>query len=187
MSFLEKFSDLDANIIVMLPYRAGFWLSHADRDGGNDAQKDEMRALTRAISGRSSGNSQSEFVNEVISQTYLRKDEWPEWGAGIEGVPGECRQVAALLPEHLPDEDVRAYKLCILGIATDVAKAFREFDRQVSIPMQILTHLKIKMDQVVGAITGREYESEALLNISYQEDIALSKLSSALKIEMAPE
>ena len=68
-------------------------------------------------------------------------------------------------------------------IATEVAKAFREYDEEATSFQMFMTNIKIKIDTFIGLITGKEYESESLLNISYKEDLALAKLSQSLQLD----
>ena len=59
--------------------------------------------------------------------------------------------------------------------------AFREFDTYAALPTRIWTAFKLRLDKIVGKFRGESYETEKLLNISYEEDLMLAKLADALR------
>lgn len=181
MAFLEKFSDDEKKLLASLPYRAGYWVSQADAEGGDYAEVKERAALEQIIRRKAEGMFESAFVHEVMVEAFEHKDEWEQWGSDIDTVPEECRKAVTLIAEKLSPGEVEAFRQNIMVICTQVARAFREFDEKIALPVRIWTKIKIGLDKVIGLITRQEYISEELLNISYEEDVALSRLAEALR------
>lgn len=183
MAFLEQFSEADRQLMVRLPYRAGLWVSASDSTGDQQADAQEHKALADIIERRARGMFKSAFVHEVLAETYGQKEHWREWGDMLDQVPAECSRVGALLEDKLLPHDMAGYQQTIMIIARDVARAFREFDQNSSAAERFMTTLRIQIDKLIGAVRGEQYESESLLNISVQEDLALGTLSEALKVK----
>lgn len=181
MAFLEQFSAAEKALIVALPYRAGLWISLSDSTGGARADARELKALSDIIETRARGMFRSAFVHEIVAETHGRKGEWPNWADVIDRVPDEARHAVKLLEGKLMARDVDAYRHTVMAIAQDVARAFREHDENASLGGRIMTMVRIKLDQAIGVLRGEQYESEALLNISEKEDMALGRLAAALR------
>lgn len=187
MAFLEQFSEQEKALLTALPYRAGLWISMADNDGGGAASAVEMLALSNIIEFRARGMFRSAFVHEVIAETYAHRLEWSKWGEGLGRVPAECRRAVEIMGPRLMTHDCDAYCQTVMAISRDVAKAFREFDENTGVRGRLMAGLRIKIDGIIGAIRGEEYESQSLLNISEKEDIALGTLATALRRDPAPQ
>jgi hypothetical protein len=187
MAFLEKFTDEHQDLLVSLPYRAGLWVSCADDEGGNEAHEAEKEALAEIIKKKSAGMFESAFIHEVMAETYTRKDDWRVWGSQIESTEEDCKKAMKIMANTLSKRDLDAYKANIMFIATEVAVAFREFGAKEAIPVKLWTMFKINIDKILGAFTGKKFESESLLNISYEEDLVLAKLSEALRVDVDDE
>lgn len=125
---------------------------------------------------------ESAFVHEVMAETCTRNGDWDEWAKQLENTVDDCEKVAGFLSEKLSRHDQDAYKANIMFIATEVAKAFREFGAREPLPVKLWSFIRIWLDKLLGLLTGQRYESEALLNISYEEDLALAQLSKALRV-----
>lgn len=180
MAFLEQFDDIEKDLLVMLPYRAGLWVSKSDNAGGNESSSDEVSELHKIIAQKAKGMFESAFVHEVMIETCAREKQWPDWSSDLDNVPEECKKMVAIVEAKLSRHDMDAYKHNVMFIATEVAKSYREFDVNMALPVRVFTCFKIAVDKMFGKIRGVTYESEDLLNISYEEDIALSQLSTAL-------
>lgn len=181
MAFLEQFSAAEKSLIVALPYRAGLWVSQSDQTGGRRADALEHQALGRIIEGRVKGGFKSTFVHEVMKEVFARRGDWAGWASVLDRVPDECREAVALLQPRLMATDMTAYRHGIMSIARDVAMAYREHDESVSTMARLMTDLRIGTDKLIGMIRGEAYMSEALLNISEKEDMALGALAAGLK------
>ena len=181
MAFLERFTPDERELLVSLPYRAGLWISQADSTGGGAADHDELDALETIIGRQAKGMFHSAFVHEVMVELYRNQEHWPRYARDTDSVLADCDRAVALIGEKLPEHDLAAYRLTLMLIGTEVAKAFREYDNGPSLLGALWSGFKLRFDAFVGAVRGRPYEKEILLNISYQEDIALSKLAVALR------
>lgn len=182
MAFLEEFAEDEQALLVSLPYRAGVWVSQADNEGGKRAEHAELEALKKIIHQKSSGMFESAFVHEVMVETVTREEQWKSWAEDTDNIEIDCIKAAQLLGRKMSLRDQDAYRQNVMFIATEVARAFREFGRKDPLPVVLWTLVKIQMDKLVGLFTGQRYESADLLNISYEEDIVLAKLSKALRV-----
>lgn len=184
MAFLEEFSQSERDGIVALPYRVGLWVSHSDSSGGSDADEKELQALETAISGMTKGMFESAFVHEVLAETFLRRDEWRSWSGNIQGVPEDCRAVMAVLQSKgVEQRDYETYQRMLMQIGLQVARAFREYDAHEPFWAGVMRRLGVWIDRLLGTAHGEQYIAEDLLNISYEEDVALNKLARALRGE----
>jgi hypothetical protein len=184
MAYLKEFSKEDADLLVALPYRVGLWVSSSDNTGGGDADEKELEALQQTITGIVHGMFESAFVHEVMAETFLRRDEWRGWGMNLRDIPGECKNAVALIQGKLPQRDVDAYKRILMHIGVEVAKAFREYDSSEPLLSRVIRMISIGIDRLLGTIHGEKYVSSQLLNISYEEDLALNTLAQALRGEV---
>ncbi len=181
MAFLEKFAPDERELLVSLPYRAGLWISVSDQTGGIHADDKEANALGEIIREKASGMFESAFVHEVMADVCDRRSGWNSWTNDLDKVPDECGRVVELISKKLSSRDLDSYRHNIMAIAIEVARAFREFDKNTPLFSRLWTKLRIWLDKVVGVTKGVTYESEDLLNVSFEEDLALAKLSDALK------
>ncbi len=182
MAFLEQFSAGERDLIVSLPYRAGLWVSALDSTGGRQANEQETKALEAIIHRKGRGMFESAFVHEVMVDAITRRDEWKDWAHRLDSVVGDCEKAVVLIGKKLIRRDVDAYRQNIMHITVEVAKAFREFDLKESVLVRLWACIRLALDKMIGIARGEEYESEALLNISYEEDIALSKIAMSLGV-----
>lgn len=181
MAYLEKFEKNERDEIVRLPYLAGLWVSDQDETGGRQSSFKERLAMIDIIKEKSTGMFDSAFVHEVMADLFLQKESWPEWTYDEEHLFQSLEAVPPKVLEKLSAQDARVYAQNIMDVAYGVADAYREFDDSVSFGTKMFTKLKLKIDKILGMLTKQDFESERLLNISIEEDIALGKLSAALQ------
>ena len=167
-------------MLVALPYRAGLWVSGADKTGNPAADNKEMATLEKIINGMGHGTFESAFAHEVMAETFTRRNDWKNWATGLESVPDSCEKAVAAIAGKLGAHDLDGYRQNIMNIGMEVANAFREFDSSTPLPVRAWTYAKLALDRLIGALSGQEYESNDILNISYSEDMALAKLAAAL-------
>lgn len=184
MAFLKEFNRDEHDMLVSLPYRVGLWVSSSDATGGTDSDSQEVQALERAINGIVQGMFESAFVHEVMGETFLRKDEWRVWGANVQTVPTDCVAAIKFMQGRLPARDIDAYRHILMQIGLDVARAFREYDKSEPLFYRMIRGISIAVDRLFGIMHGEKYVSEDLLNISYEEDVALNELAKALRGEV---
>lgn len=183
MAFLEKFSNADKELLIALPYRVGVWLSRIDDIGGEDSDYSEQRSLKEIIYKKGRGMFESAFVHEVLAETCTREKDWPLWETKVENVLDECLKAKGILHSQLEQRDVDAFILTLMDVAIEVAVAYREFDNEAGHAEKFFTNIKIMIDKLIGIFARQSYISERLLNISYKEDVGLSKLAHALGID----
>ena len=185
MAFLEQFEDEDKKLIVSLPYRVGVWVGSVDEVGGAKANFEEISALERIITEQSKGMFESAFVHEVMSETFACQDNWKAWSENLDNVPTECTQAVEKIASKLAEKDVDAYRANVMGIGLEVAKAFREFDAEETFFVKLVIKFKLFVQAMARIITrDRSFDQVSALNISYEEDMALTKLSEALHPEV---
>lgn len=183
MAFLEHFSKVDRELLVALPYRVGAWLSAVDGEGGEQSDYHEKKSLREIIYKKGRGMFESAFVHEVMSETCARESEWGAWSRRLSDVLKECQKARELIARDLEERDVEAYALAVMDVAVEVAVAYREFDATASTPQKFSANFSILIDKLIGLITREKYISDRLLNISYKEDLGLSKLAVALELQ----
>jgi len=180
MAFLEQFSDEEKKLLVSLPYRAGIWISTVDRSGGAESKKAELEALEKIMDEKARGMFESALVHEVMAEACTHKSDWPEWAQETRSITADCERAVAVIAQKLSAHDVEAYRSNLMHISVSVARAFREFNINASFFAQLVAAARIFLDKLVGKAVGQVYESESLLNISFEEDVALAGLSKAL-------
>lgn len=178
MAFLEQFSSAEQALLVILPYRAGLWISVSDTAGGTVADAQERAMLARIIAASARSNFSSPFVREVVRECYGRRAEWSQWRENIDSVPQECRQAVAILEGRLNARDIQAYREQIMSISNSVAKAFREKPEKGAVSF----YVRLMLNGLISLINHEKYDSVDLLNISVKEDMALGTLAEALRM-----
>lgn len=184
MGFLKEFSKEERTMLASLPYRVGLWVSSSDSTGGSDSDQQEEAALERAITGIAQGMFESAFVHEVIAETFLSKQDWASWAANVQTVPADCVTAVKFMQGRLSQRDIDAYRRILMQVGLEVARAFREYDRSEPFLSRIVRWISIGVDRIFGIMHGEKYVSEDLLNISYDEDLALNELAKALRGEV---
>lgn len=183
MAFLEGFSNEERSLLVSLPYRTGLWVSSCDLNGGSSADNKELDALEKTIQVFAQGMYESALIHEILAETFLQKAEWRNWGRNLAAVPDDCRKAVQILKGKVSPRDVDAFRRILMQIGLEVARAFREYDKNEPWHYRLSRKIGMIVDRFFGAMRGEKYASEDLLNISYEEDIALNKLAMALRGE----
>ncbi|MEM7650875.1 MAG: hypothetical protein AAF204_02190 [Pseudomonadota bacterium] len=180
MDVLNKLSDKQRTLIVSLPYRVGLWVSESDTDGGDEAQANELTALSNIIHGFSEQVFGSELLQYIMNETVSRKEDWQgSWAQNIEAVPDECEQALAALREHIDDKEVDVYSRRLMEIGEAVALAFKENQGKRSLGATIaytISKFKAQMNKA-PVKSFSQYSS-----ISMSERKALLKIADALEI-----
>lgn len=181
MGFLKDFSRDERDLVISLPYRVGLWVSSSDATGGTDSNLQEEVALEKAINSIAQGMFESAFVHEIMAETFLRREDWRSWSVNVKNVPQDCVEAVKVLQRRIPQRDVDAYRHILMQVGLEVARAFREYDQSAPLITRILRGISIGVDRIFGIMHGEKYVSEDLLNISYEEDLALHELAKALR------
>ncbi len=185
MAYLDPFSPDERDLLMSLPYRAGLWVSASDSTGGHIADASELDALEKTIQGLAQGMFESALVHEIMAGTFLRRAEWPEWAKHYAATPDDCkRAIAAMQTRNIPSRDIEAFRRMLMQIGLEVARAFREYDRNDPVLHRLTRRISMTVERFFGALQGEKYAPENILNISYSEDIALNTLANALRGEV---
>lgn len=182
MAYLDQFSADERSLLVSLPYRTGLWVSSCDSTGGHIADTQELEALEKTIQALAQGMFESALVHEIMSESFLRRAAWPEWAKNYSTLPENCKRAIGIMTTHkIPARDIDAYRHILMQIGLDVARAFREVHTNEPMLHKITRGVGIAIDRFFGALQGDSRASEDLLNISYEEDLALNTLAQSLR------
>ena len=178
MSILERLTPDQKNTLVSLPYRAGLWISQSDSSGGEEAEREELQALSNIIHAFAEEMFGSENMQRIISATLTNKDQWPRWAENVKSVPTDCRLAIDVIAEYGDPKDVNVFRTHIMEIAEAVALAFQE-----SYPESLIGRLKAYLawrsslrKKIISVQSFEEF-----LRISDSERNALYTLAQALK------
>lgn len=116
----------DLDLLVRLPFRVGMWVSQVDQTGGTESDLAERLMIENIIRSYTEDYLKSEFVQRLMEQTLLRRDEWIKWFDHLSHTPNECHQVMALLGGRIDHGDLMAFKYNLCEIAIAVALSYEE-------------------------------------------------------------
>lgn len=185
LPYLDDFTQDQRELLVSLPYRAGLCVSECDLKGGEEAVVLEMQAMESLITGFAEDYLKSEFVESLMKETLARRERWPEWNAGLDSVPQECRQAVALLSERLDSKDVLSFRQNIMEIALSVAQAYGEEEGNARAGSRF--PFQDRFDRLVKNLLKKEAAPArgriALRNVSVAERQVLEAMSDALEVD----
>ncbi len=169
--------------LVMLPYRAGLYVSFSDVTGGWEAQEREIKTLTSILREFSEDYCKCELAQTVLMQTLAERTKWPLWSQQIDALPAEAASTMAVLKDKFSEAQVNSFREVIVDIALAVAMAFREVSEESAAASQ-----QSLLSSVLSHFTGlnRREESPYSRNISSAEKAALVKLCTALGYTKIP-
>ena len=184
MGLLARFSDQERELLVALPYRAGLWLSRCDDTGGTESDAAEINALRSIIISFSEDFLKSEFVEEIMKETVMRRGQWPAWEKNTDNVLAECTKAVEIVAAQLEQRDTTSFKHNLIQIAMTVALAYREFDESLPLMEKLKIYMRYYRQRLLATIKGQQILSlDEYLNISRAEHEALARLSTALRME----
>lgn len=186
MAFLEAFTEEEKEILISVPYKAGIWVSQADSTGGEGADDKEKAALENIINEKGKGMFESAFVHEVMSEACNRKQDWNKWADTVDDVLVQAGKAVDIIAAKLEEKECDAYSANVMAIGVKIAEAFREFDADASVLVKLDTKVRLFLEAMMRVLKhDKSMKTETELNISYEEDQALSKLYKALYKEAA--
>lgn len=177
MSQLDSLTVEDQELIISLPYRVGIWLSHADDEGGEGDDEQEMATLENILDKIAQTHRKSAFVRDVIGRTVAARDKWPEWEGRVFTIEDDAKKAMSRLVGTLDEKDWKTYRGMLVHIGRSVAESYGEFgeeedDEDDGFFGRILGNLKSK---------DANDEDVAHMNISPSEEAALKTLADALR------
>ncbi|MGB4106480.1 MAG: hypothetical protein WBK55_01635 [Alphaproteobacteria bacterium] len=179
MTFLEKFTQDQRDLMVRLPYRIGLWISQSDTAGGSEADERERQALSNILHAFAEDLFGSENLQYIMSETIRQKSNWPSWSKDVELVPGECADAITLMRDHGEPKDVKALKNHLMEIAEAVALAFHEEDSRTSVFSAVGLYVSHLFSKNKRRQRGRSFGE--FLNVSTSEREALNVIVDALE------
>lgn len=179
---LDQFSPEQRQLLVMLPYRTGLFISLSDATGGGESDAAERQALESIVTSFAEDFLKSEFTEQIMRRTLAEKAAWPSWEHNIHNVPDECRQGCNLLADRIAPRDLGAFKDNLLEIATSVAMAFQEFDfEQASLWERLRMSGGFRLHCFSAKLQRRSAPSlMEYVSISPAERAALARIQDAL-------
>lgn len=179
MSALDDFLDEERALIVSVPVRVGYWISHIDDVQGTarDDQKEQL-ALERALKLIVSKTADARFINDVAEYALVNRAEWAGWENNAGTVLADLPKALRLIKSRLTAKDLKDYQSAVYRVAGVVAQAASEeggvddYSKEAmggGLIARLLDRLSVKTDMSVPA------------NISATEKAALQKLLACLK------
>ena len=127
MSALNDFIDEERALLVSIPVRAGYWISHID-DVPGSARDDarEQLALEKALGMIVDKTGDDRFINDIAEFALSSKGDWPRWSDNAGTVLADIPKALSLIESRLSAKDLKDYKSAIYRIAGVVAQAAHE-------------------------------------------------------------
>ena len=176
MSALSDLLPEENELVVSLPYKAGVWISHADDVGGTADDRREMAAIENVIVTMAKLGKASNFVRDVAHETLSQKAYWPQWRAQAGALFTDCNKATSFLAGYVSKEDLHEYRLFLWRIASAVAQAHNELGAEKKFNENLIAGF---FEKIADKITGED--DDAFMNVSPEEQAALSRLKQALK------
>lgn len=178
MTFLDKLTQDQRDLVIRLPYRIGLWVSQSDTAGGREAVESEGQALSNILHAFAEDVFGSETLQYVMSETIRQKNDWPSWSKQVDLVPGECGDAVTLMRQYGEPKDVKALKNHLMEIAGAVALAFREEDSSRS----FFAALGLYVSHLFSSSGRKRRRFSDFLNVSTSESEALGAIVDALEM-----
>ena len=173
MSDFSIFHPDEQNLLAGSVYKVGVWMSHIDDEGATSAIEKEREALEKILKKSAGKFSSHPIIVEMASEALRRKNYWAAWEQDTENALSDVAKSIKMLNGRLVDNEVKAYKELVMGVATYIAGAFdeNEDDEEKGL-WGALSSL------VVGAANP---SLKADMNTSPDEDTALTDLTEVLR------
>lgn len=126
MADFHIFHPDEQNILAGSLYKVGIWMGHIDDEGACEADEAEREALKRYLKKSIGKFSSSPIISEMAQEALRREKYWPHWERESEAALDDVAAAVKLLDGRLVDNEVKAYKELVMGIATYIAGAFDE-------------------------------------------------------------
>jgi len=173
MSDFNIFHPDEQNLLAGSVYKIGVWMSHIDDEGASSADEKEREALDRILKKSAGKFSSHPIIAEIASEALRRKNYWAAWDLDAESALDDVTQVIKLLDGRLVDNEVKAYKQLVMGVATYIAGAFDENQDDDE------KGLWGSLSNLVVGVANPALKAD--LNTSPEEDNALTALTEILK------
>ncbi len=179
MSYFGDFLDEELAMVLSIPVRVGFWISHIDDIQGTSRDDEKERlALEKVLQSIFKKTHGKAFSNDVVEEGLRRKDLWPQWENNAGTVLNDIPKVMFMLKERLPADAVAGYQKAVFYIARVVAQAASESGGEDDIRKEVMG------GGLIASIMDRfsvKTDLQMPENISESEKAALQKLLQSLK------
>ncbi len=174
MSDFNIFHPDEQNLLAGSVYKVGVWMSHIDDEGASSADEKERAALERILKKSAGKFSSHPIIAEIASEALRRKNYWAAWDLDAESALDDIAQGIKLLDGRLVDNEVKAYKELVMGVATYIAGAFDESQDDADDK-----GLWGSLSNLVVGVANPALKAD--LNTSPDEDTALTDLTEVLR------
>lgn len=177
MSYFGDFMDEELELIISIPIRAAFWISHIDDVQGTNRDDDkEHLALEKVLKKIFARTDKDAFTNDVVEEVLKRRDLWATWENEAGTVLADVPKAMKLVRDRLPKDAIAGYQKAVYYIARVVAQAAGEDEDDLGKEVMGVGLLNKIRDRFVVKTDLKEPE-----NVSESEKAALQKLLAALK------
>ncbi|MCS5597240.1 MAG: hypothetical protein NZ828_08295 [Alphaproteobacteria bacterium] len=177
MSDFNIFHPDEQNMLAGSLYKVGVWMSHIDDDGACEADEKERLALQKYLKKSVSKFSSHPIISEMAGEALRRQKYWPRWEQDSDHALDDVKKAIGLLDGRLVDNEVKAYKELVMGIATYIAGAFDENEDDEEKGMWGA------LSNMVVGVANPQLKKE--MRTSPSEDDALTALTAVLKTKRA--
>ncbi len=179
MSYFNDFLQEELDLVLSIPVRVGFWISHSeDVEGTSRDDEKERLALEKVLSVIQDKTARDSFTHEIVSAALDHKELWQAWEKSAFNVLQDIPKAIGLVRDRLPEDALRGYQKAVYYIANIVAQAACEQGGEDDLSKEmmggglfskILDRLSVKTDMSTPD------------NVSAAEKAALQKLQQSLK------
>lgn len=178
MSYFGDFLDEELQLLISVPVRAAFWISHIDDAVGTERDDAMERvAVEKALRRIFKLTDDNAFTNDVVEEALKHRDLWAGWEATSSTVLDDIPAAMKLVHDRLPSDAVAGYQRAVFYIARVVAQAASEDEDAVG-----ATKLPGFVQKMVDRFSVKT-NLQTLDNTSPAERAALTKLQNALKLK----
>jgi hypothetical protein len=181
MTTLSSFTPEDQDILITTPYAIGVWMAHkADSAGENDDAREaaSLKVIMGQLTRQHVGNELVHDVFQTLHNHIDTHDLIVDTDTALDQVVAAVRTIIAVAN---PTE-AKSYASAMLDIATAVARAANEQDDIGERSEDEQDGWWGKVTAKAGAVWSQVASTlNADLNISPDEDSALTELSETLK------
>ena len=179
MSYFDDFMEEELALILSIPVRAGFWISHSeDIEGTSRDDEKERLALEKVLATIQGKTGEDSFSHQVVSAALIHKELWPAWEKSAFNVLADIPLALSLIRSRLPEDALHGYQKAVYYIANIVAQAASEEGGEDDLSKEVLgSGLLTKILDRLSVKT----DMSAPDNVSATEKAALQKLLQSLK------
>ncbi len=186
---MTQFYDLPPQLqelLIMLPFRVGYYVSASDQAGGEEAEAQELEALSNIVTYYIEDALKSEIAQQAMTEMLGRRKYWDRWREHIDQVPAQCETLFEELAVFMDDKDIIGFKNNLIDIAIAVAQAYCEDAHGAASevrepPIAVLLR---RIRYIIFPGEPQSEQTKVSYNISAVERDAILKLADSLRIKV---